>query len=139
MRDLARVEEEELTIAHQYIQPTANPTPRSRNLRGNSTTGALTGIRAVISPKQDITDETTVPIIMYAMTAPPGPAPASDLPLPRKSPLPIVLSSKFVIHMPSLDLTLGNIPRECYHLAHDNLVSYHFCEYRAQPYSSNSH
>src|SRR5947207_917762 len=36
--------------AYQYIQPTAKPTPRSRKRRGNSMTGALTGIKAVISP-----------------------------------------------------------------------------------------
>jgi hypothetical protein len=47
---------------HQYIQPTANPTPRSRKRLGNSITGAFTGIRAVISPRQEITDEITVPI-----------------------------------------------------------------------------
>lgn len=48
--------------AYQYIQPTAKPTPLSRNRRGNSITGALTGIKAVISPKQDMTDEMTVPM-----------------------------------------------------------------------------
>jgi hypothetical protein len=50
--------------AHQYIHPTANPTPLSRNLLGNSITGAFTGIRDVISPRQDMTEEMTVPIIM---------------------------------------------------------------------------
>lgn len=49
-------------VAHQYIQPTAKPTPRSKNRLGNSITGAFTGMRAVISPKQEITDEITVPI-----------------------------------------------------------------------------
>ena len=48
--------------SHQYIHPTAKPTPRSRNRRGNSIIGALTGISAVISPRQDITDEVIVPI-----------------------------------------------------------------------------
>lgn len=53
-----------MIVAHQYIQPTANPTPRSRNLLGNSIIGALTGIKDVISPRQDMTDEMTVPMIM---------------------------------------------------------------------------
>jgi hypothetical protein len=55
-------------MAHQYIQPTANPTPRLTNRRGNSMTGALTGIRAVISPRQLMTEEITrwlVPIYQY--------------------------------------------------------------------------
>jgi hypothetical protein len=38
------------------------PTPRSRKRRGNSITGALTGINAVISIKHDITDPITVPM-----------------------------------------------------------------------------
>jgi hypothetical protein len=38
------------------------PTPRSRKRRGNSIAGALTGIRAVISIKQDITEAITVPM-----------------------------------------------------------------------------
>jgi hypothetical protein len=48
--------------AYQYIQPMEKPTPRSRKRRGNSITGALTGIKAVISIKQDITDDKTVPM-----------------------------------------------------------------------------
>jgi hypothetical protein len=45
--------------SNQYIQPTAKPTPRLTKRRGNSMTGALTGIRAVISPRQLMTDEMT--------------------------------------------------------------------------------
>lgn len=70
----------------QYVQPTAKPTPRSRNLRGNSITGALTGIKAVISPRHDITAPTTVPMSKYATTAPPGPPRARIIPLPRNNP-----------------------------------------------------
>jgi hypothetical protein len=71
---------------YQYSHPTANPNPRSRNLLGNSIIGALTGIKAVISPKQDMMDETTVPMSAYARIAPPGPARAMVVPLPRKRP-----------------------------------------------------
>lgn len=46
---------------YQYTQPTANPTPRSRNRRGNSIIGALTGIRAVISPRQEMMEAMIVP------------------------------------------------------------------------------
>jgi hypothetical protein len=49
-------------VTYQYIQPTANPTPLSKNRRENSITGALTGIKEVISPKQAMTDEMTVPM-----------------------------------------------------------------------------
>lgn len=49
---------------YQYIQPTARPTPRSTNRRGNSIIGALTGRRAVISPRHEMTDEITVPMRM---------------------------------------------------------------------------
>ncbi len=48
--------------AYQYIQPTAKPTLRSKNRRGNSIIGALTGIKAVTSPKEDMTDDMTVPM-----------------------------------------------------------------------------
>lgn len=48
---------------YQYIHPTAKPTPRSKKRRGNSIIGALTGIKAVISPTDEITDEITVPMI----------------------------------------------------------------------------
>ena len=48
--------------AYQYIQPVAKPMPVSKNRRGNSIIGVLTGIKAVISPKQDITADITVPI-----------------------------------------------------------------------------
>lgn len=47
---------------YQYIQPTANPTPLETKRRGNSMTGAFTGISAVISPRQDMTEEITVPM-----------------------------------------------------------------------------
>jgi len=65
----------------------ANPTPLSRNLLGNSITGAFTGIREVISPRHDITELITVPISKYDKTAPPGPATASDFPEPRNNPM----------------------------------------------------
>lgn len=48
--------------------------------------GALTGISAVISPRHDMTEEMTVPMMMYETRAPPGPALARDWPLPRKRP-----------------------------------------------------
>lgn len=120
--------------AYQYIQPTAKPTPRSRNRRGNSITGALTGIRAVISHKHDMTDEITVPMIMQANTAPPGPATAREWPQPRKSPLHLCQLLTLSLERGDMTRTIANrtargrcqyshyvyrlinLPRECYHL-----------------------
>ena len=42
----------------------AKPIPRSRNRRGNSIMGALTGINAVISPRLEMTEEMMVPTRM---------------------------------------------------------------------------
>jgi len=50
--------------SYQYIQPIADPTPRSIKRRGNSIIGALTGSSAVISPRPDMTDATTDPMRM---------------------------------------------------------------------------
>ena len=49
---------------YQYTHPTAKPTPRSKKRRGNSIMGAFTGIKAVISPRHEMTDEMTVPMMM---------------------------------------------------------------------------
>jgi hypothetical protein len=71
---------------YQKSHPIAKPTPRSRNLRGNSIIGALTGMRAVISPNEDIIADMMMPISPYASTEPPGPACAKVIPLPRNNP-----------------------------------------------------
>jgi len=49
--------------AHQYIHPTAKPTDASKNLVGNSYIGPSTGMSAVISPRQESTEDDTRPMM----------------------------------------------------------------------------
>lgn len=92
-----RTADTQLVETYQYIHPTAKPTPRSRNRLGNSITGAFTGIKAVISHKDEMIEDMTVPIRIYESTEPPAPATASEVPHPRNSPFPIVPENAIIL------------------------------------------
>ena len=49
-----------------------------------------TGTKAAISPKDSMVMNTMAPTIAYPMSIDAGPPVASDLPVPRKSPVPMV-------------------------------------------------
>jgi hypothetical protein len=95
--------------------PNREPYIRSKKCRGNSITGALTGIRAVIPQMHQIIDDIIVRIRTYHRTAPPGCATASELPDLRKN----LVQSWGICNMKDGVgvLTIPSCPRKCHHLS----------------------